>query len=78
MFDIHVGQGVPNPAAFAQEYHQHGKNLIRAEIVLNLECGTYRWRCPHCRLSWVSVGSAMDVANEIAFANCVKDRNGDV
>ena len=54
---------------FEQEYHQHGDKQIPGDLEFNPVCGTYRWRCPRCKLGWVTAGSAMDIANDIAFAD---------
>ena len=56
--------------AFQQEFCERHGEPIEATLTFNPVCGTFRWRCPKCGIGWVTEGSAMDVANEIAFANC--------
>jgi len=51
---------------FEQEVCSHcGKN--GALTLSNI--GEYVWRCPSGGYSWVTVGSVMDVANELVWAN---------
>jgi len=55
---------------FEQEVCDRHNVPVFADLVFTSLCGTYRWRCPLCGLGWVTEGSPMDIANEIAFANC--------
>jgi len=58
------------PYPFEQEFCDRHTPVRQASLVFSTLCGTYRWRCASCGIGWVTVGSAMDIANEIAFANC--------
>jgi hypothetical protein len=54
------------PEQFEQEACSHcGKN----GVLVHCDTGEYVWRCPNGGYSWVTVGSVMDVANEIVWAN---------
>jgi hypothetical protein len=59
---------IKRPISFPQEYHQHGDEFIAGELILHSKIGTYTWQCPCCKIRWVTVGSVMDIANEIAFS----------